>query len=436
MLPVDIEGPVVKKPIVTYALIISNAIVYLLSSYQNGFLQIGQYWLEKFSFIPILVLDPSQLYRFITSMFLHADIFHILFNMYFLYIFGREVESILGRWRYLGIYLIGGISASLFHIGFSGVMGIHNVLIPALGASGAISSVLGASLLLYPHRRMTVCWFIWFIPWCFNIKTVYLLLFWFATQVIYGYASMSGVAFFAHTGGFIAGITLLALLMPSHIRRPEVRSIYNFFKGEYMLVRREGIGSAEKAIFLILFTLLLIGGVYSYYAAGYEGGNTYVYAIDARYKGAEEFDYAIYNIGGDVVSYPAGDLPRIVWNRLYWAGLIEGEPNYNGTLSFNNLIHAPGYNVNVKLSLNSKAAYDGRGILIYVKGHMTTDVIISRGNEVSLNRDIPIDFEISGYGPLTQVGNKLIQPSAIFSVVVTLFSIYIVLNKDRELVLD
>ena len=436
MLPIDIEGPVIKRPIATYALIIANAVVYLLTSYPNGFLQVSQYWLEKLSFIPILILDPTQLYRFITSMFLHADIFHILFNMYFLFIFGREVESILGRWRYLMLYFIGGIIASLFHIGFSGVMGIHNVLIPALGASGAMSSVLGASLLLYPHRRMTVCWFIWFIPWCFNIRTVYLLLIWFAMQVTYGYASMTGVAFFAHAGGFIAGIALLAFLIPSHIRREEIKSIYNFFTGEYIFVRRRGIGSTEKAIIIILLTALLIGGIYSYYAAGYEGGSTYVYAIDAKFQGTEEMDYAIYNVGGYVVSYPAGDLPRIVWNRIYWAGLLKGKPNYNGTLKFNDLINAPGYNVHVKLKLDSKAAYDGKGILVYVKGHMVTDVIITRGTEISIKKNIPIDFEMSGYGPLTQIGNELIQPIALFSSLITLFSIYVVLARDKELVLD
>jgi len=369
-------------------------------------------------------------------MFLHADIFHILFNMYFLYIFGREVESILGRWRYLALYFIGGIAASIFHIGFSGIIGLYNVLIPALGASGAISSVLGASLLLYPHRRMTVCWFFWFIPWCFDIRTVYLLLFWFATQVIYGFASASGVAFFAHSGGFVAGIVLLAFLIPSHLRRRKIQSIYNFFTGEYILVRREGIGSTEKMIFIILLVFLLLGGFYSYLVGGSYKGDIYVYTVSVGYGGNIDYDYAIYSPTKGVISSPESDLPRIVWNRLYWGGLINGDPRYNGTINIDREVHVSEYDVDIRLSLHGRVAYDASGVLIYASGRMKTDVIIVRGNRLSLERNIFMNLEVSGYGPLTRIGSGLIQPMAILSLFIIASSIYVVWSKDKELVLD
>ena len=422
LLPIDVEGPVIRKPVATYTLIALNAIVYLFTTYQSGFMQISQHWIDKLSFIPILLLNPSQWYRLISSMFLHANIFHILFNMYFLYIFGREVESILGRWRYITLYIVGGLAASLFHVGFSSAIGLYNLLIPALGASGAISAVLGAALLLYPHRRMTVCWFIWFIPWCFNIRTVYLLLFWFATQVLYGYAVVSGTAFFAHVGGFVTGIVLLALLLPKHIRREEIKSIYNFFTGEYIIARKEGIGSTEKAIFIFLLVILLVDGSYSYVVTGYEKGNAYVYVIDAVYHGNEEADYANYISTNNIISHPRSEFPRIVWNRIYWAGLLKGKPNYNGTLIFNKVLHVSEYGIDIRLSLKSKAEYDKYRVLRYMEGHMVTDVIISRDNVVSLENNVPFDFHIEGYGPMKGVGSSLIQPSAILSVLIILLS--------------
>jgi len=97
-------------------------------------------------FIPSLVGNPSQWYRVFTSMFLHADFFHILFNMYFLCVFGRAVESILGKSRFLLLYLAAGIFASIFHTAFSFIGGLSAYTVPAIGASGAISGILGAYL--------------------------------------------------------------------------------------------------------------------------------------------------------------------------------------------------------------------------------------------------------------------------------------------------
>ncbi|NHV46010.1 MAG: rhomboid family intramembrane serine protease, partial [Candidatus Verstraetearchaeota archaeon] len=135
-----------KRPKTTLALIFSNIIIYFISSIENSFLSIGDYWLSNGAFVPSLLFDPSQLYRIFTSMFLHADLVHLFFNMYFLYIFGRAVEETLGGKRFFILYILSGIAASIFHTAFSFLQGPMGYVIPAIGASGAISGVLGAYL--------------------------------------------------------------------------------------------------------------------------------------------------------------------------------------------------------------------------------------------------------------------------------------------------
>ena len=150
MIPVGEAGrPYPGKPRSIYFIIAANVLVYIITSYSNLFVTSSDYWIERLALTPVLLLEPSQWYRLLTCMFLHADIFHILFNMYFLYIFGREVESTLGTGKFLALYFISGLAASFFHIAFTPITGIHTVIIPALGASGAISGVLGAYLLLF-----------------------------------------------------------------------------------------------------------------------------------------------------------------------------------------------------------------------------------------------------------------------------------------------
>ncbi len=133
-------------------------------------------------------------------MFLHADFFHILFNMYFLYLFGRAAEEALGRIRYLALYFVSGIAASIFHAAFSFLGGATAYVIPAIGASGAISGVLGAYLILFPGTSIVIGSFFLYIPMFFRVKAAYYMIFWFATELIYGFARLGGgTAFFAHS---------------------------------------------------------------------------------------------------------------------------------------------------------------------------------------------------------------------------------------------
>ncbi len=137
-------------------------------------------------------------------MFLHADIIHLGGNMLFLYVFGDNVEDTFGHVRYLFFYLISGIAASLMHI-FAVIN--TNGTIPTIGASGAISGVLGAYLVLYPRAKILTIVIVFWIS-IVAIPAIVFLGLWFAYQFLYGTiaAPGGGVAYWAHIGGFIAGM--------------------------------------------------------------------------------------------------------------------------------------------------------------------------------------------------------------------------------------
>jgi membrane associated rhomboid family serine protease len=161
-------------------------------------------------------LQPTPLsvyFTFFSSMFMHGSIAHILGNMLFLFIFGDNIEHRLGHFRYLFFYIISGILASAAQIIVTYAIG-GNPLIPTLGASGAISGVLGAYLILYPKKRVSVIMF-YFIT---NVPAVVAIGLWFVFQVINGIgmlgsAAEGGVAYGAHIGGFIAGLLLVGFFL-------------------------------------------------------------------------------------------------------------------------------------------------------------------------------------------------------------------------------
>ncbi|RLF01514.1 MAG: rhomboid family intramembrane serine protease, partial [Thermoprotei archaeon] len=164
-------------PRVTTLIIIINAIVYVLTSFENSLVQVSTSWLYWGAFIPVYLTAPLQLYRLITSMFMHANLFHIFFNMLYLYFFGKSVESVLGGKRYLALYLASGLVAEIFHTAFIPVEGYLSAVTPAVGASGAISGVLGAYLLLFPGSRLTMCFFYLYFPVCLTLNAAAYLIF-------------------------------------------------------------------------------------------------------------------------------------------------------------------------------------------------------------------------------------------------------------------
>jgi membrane associated rhomboid family serine protease len=156
-----------------------------------------------------------------TSMFLHGGFLHIASNMLYLFIFGDNVEDRLGHLRFLIFYFLCGIAAGITHIVFNA-----SSALPSIGASGAIAGVLAAYLRLFPHARVRTILFIGPIVLVPRIAAAFLILFWFGTQFFTGITSLgattdqsSGVAVWAHIGGFIAGLILLEVLRPRN-RRP------------------------------------------------------------------------------------------------------------------------------------------------------------------------------------------------------------------------
>jgi len=221
VLPLRDNVPTRSRPVVTYALIVANVLVWVL--YQLPDLQ-GS--VDELAYHPCEVeascptIGEGWLLTAITSMFLHGSWAHLLGNMLFLWIFGNNVEDALGKVRFLLFYVLGGVAATALQtfvtLGYaSDVEGT----IPHVGASGAISAVLGAYLVLLPHAKvLTLIFFV-----LREIPAVVFLLIWFGFQLWDGSASLShpeeggGVAFFAHIGGFVFGALTVKLLQR---RRP------------------------------------------------------------------------------------------------------------------------------------------------------------------------------------------------------------------------
>ncbi|HMC10050.1 MAG TPA: rhomboid family intramembrane serine protease [Pirellulaceae bacterium] len=168
--------------------------------------------------VPGLGKTPISVYlTLLTSMFMHGGLAHIAGNMWFLWIFGDNIEDDMGRWRYLVFYLLCGILASLAHVLVSA--GGSQAEVPSLGASGAISGVLGAYLVLHPTNRVTVL----MLRMVMNVPGYVAVGLWFLFQIVSGLGMLGGtgtgggVAYAAHVGGFIAGA---ALVRPFLIGRP------------------------------------------------------------------------------------------------------------------------------------------------------------------------------------------------------------------------
>lgn len=163
-------------------------------------------------------LGPTNIpvyFTLITSMFMHGGFAHIAGNMLYLWIFGDNIENAIGHRRYLFFYLLCGIIASLSHVFATKLLG-QNLLIPSLGASGAISGVLGAYILLFPKRRVTM----FLVRFITHVSAFWAIGIWIVFQIINGLGMLGGseaggVAYAAHIGGFIAGLVLIKLFTPS-----------------------------------------------------------------------------------------------------------------------------------------------------------------------------------------------------------------------------
>jgi membrane associated rhomboid family serine protease len=214
MIPLKDNIPSSRTPLITIGLIVINVLVYLNQLMLPPRAAVRFVYL--YGLIPVeisqgqlLVPHPVPLYgTILTSMFVHGGLFHLAGNMLYLWIFGDNVEDRLGRFRFLLFYLLSGVGAAAAQI-----LSDPHSKIPMVGASGAISGVLGAYLLLYPHARVvTLVFFGWFVR-VIEIRALFVLGFWIVVQLVSGLltwgAQVGGVAWFAHVGGFVAGLVMV-----------------------------------------------------------------------------------------------------------------------------------------------------------------------------------------------------------------------------------
>jgi membrane associated rhomboid family serine protease len=222
--PLKDDNPSESAPVVTVALIVLNALffVYQISLEAGGAdgARAGQAFIEEFGLVPCRLTGacrvgpelPSPILTIFTSMFMHGGLFHIGGNMLYLWIFGNNVEDTLGHGRYLLFYLLSGVAAALAQTAVG-----PSSMVPMVGASGAVSGVLGAYLLLFPHAHVTTLIILGFFFRLVHIPAMVVLGFWIVLQVLNGlgsFGSSGGVAFFAHIGGFLVGMGLLYVLKP------------------------------------------------------------------------------------------------------------------------------------------------------------------------------------------------------------------------------
>jgi len=216
-------------PLVNWLLIITNVLVFLFE------ISLGQNQLDQFISIYGLVpahlnlANPLSFFPFFSYMFLHGGWLHIISNMWVLFIFGDNVEDRLGSLRYLIFYLLGGLAAAVLQV----VIYVHST-VPSIGASGAIAAVMGAYFTFYPKAKVVTLVPIWIIPWFIDIPAVIFLGLWFLLQLFSGFlalssaqsASMGGVAWWAHVGGFVFGLLICRLF--------EQRKLYRqYYPDEY-----------------------------------------------------------------------------------------------------------------------------------------------------------------------------------------------------------
>jgi membrane associated rhomboid family serine protease len=228
MFPIRDDQPRYSTPYVNGFLIGLNILIYLFQSLLDP--RSSELFARQFGVVPGHLAAflggapgyslPAVVIPFFTSMFLHASWMHVLGNMWFLYIFGDNIEDYLGHFKYLGFYLLAGLLAMATQVAI-----YPHSNVPTVGASGAIAGVLGAYFILYPRARVLT----WFFVFVFYIPAWVMLGYWFVLQFLSGAVTLSvahagrdvgGVAVWAHVGGFVAGVVMIKLFPERGRRSP------------------------------------------------------------------------------------------------------------------------------------------------------------------------------------------------------------------------
>ena len=226
MFPIRDDQPRYSTPFVNWFLIVLNIVIYLFQSMLDP--RSGELFARQFGVVPAHLAAflagspryplPTVIVPFFTSMFLHASWMHVLGNMWFLYIFGDNIEDYLGHFKYLVFYILAGLFAMTTQVAI-----YQHSNLPTVGAIGAIYCVLGAYFILYPRARVLT----WFFVFIFYLPAWVMLGYWFVFQFFAGAATLSmaraghdvgGVAVWAHVGGFVAGVIMIKIF-PERARR-------------------------------------------------------------------------------------------------------------------------------------------------------------------------------------------------------------------------
>ena len=207
MIPLRSTERVYSKAVATGILIALNVLIFLYQATLDE--SALTRFVETWGIVPDAI--SGHLYALVTSMFLHGGWLHLLGNMLFLWVFGRNVEDLIGSGRFVGFYLCCGLVAGVVQV-------IANPYsrVPTIGASGAIAGVMGAYLIKFPRARIVTLIPIFIFITTMEIPAAFLLLWWFLIQFVSGVGSLAqtdytggGVAWFAHVGGFVAGMLLI-----------------------------------------------------------------------------------------------------------------------------------------------------------------------------------------------------------------------------------
>lgn len=425
-----------------------NTLVYIVTSWQTGFMASTEYWIVKLGFEPVyMLLNPYSVYKIFTAMFTHANLLHIFFNMYFLYLFGRAVERALGHARYLALYLLSGVMAALFHTVFMFIQDPNGLAVPSVGASGAISGVLGAYMILFPGTRLAACFFLFIFPVCFELLAAYYLVFWFALQVLEGYfSSTSTVAFFAHAGGFIAGMALLPLLADR--ARLEAMRLYAGARRLFGVIvflpqfyRHRGLNAPTKAVLLTLIGMLLAGS-----------------AAALAFTGSTPIEFASYSIawrpGGGTVHQDIAFL-GVAKARELATPLLEATQTLPArvlvkALEYNGLLYNPRL-AGSHLVLGSEQLRSVK-VEVPVSPFQTVSVLVrpfyfeGRYNQAGFLENSYTQATVIAMGELASVEARLmltalkspkplIESMALLAVLTSLASMYVVAYRDEDYVI-
>jgi len=212
--PLKDENPTKQFSYMTLLMIILNCLIFFIHLAGGRYyrsLMATKFGVVPFEIVNVVDLNPKVVggpyITLITSQFLHGGLLHLLGNMWFLWIFGNNIEDIVGHFRFILFYLLGGIAASLLQ-----VLVTADSTIPVIGASGAVSAVLGAYVLKFPRARVRTLMFIFIFVTIINVPAAAFLGIWFFLQVLYSlFGTQSNVAWFAHIGGFIFGLAFIKI---------------------------------------------------------------------------------------------------------------------------------------------------------------------------------------------------------------------------------